>query len=326
MKKTVLYMLCLLLFLAGCAKVPTEAAAAATVAPAPTVTDAPSEAPAAPPTAAPVPVPADRQAEPEGARILSHCLSIVDQLPCQADLDGDGQDETVDLIVSASADGYPVWAVTVTRGSDVKQAYTGVPADMEHDLWMGDLDEDEQYELFFHGDMASDDYVTYAWRCDLTPILFEPDDRCVRPDDEPDPTVLYSAVEGFEDGHLVALSDVDMLGTHWGIRTYAIGDDGIIGPVSTVWSFDEEDRPLIVKKALTAYKAAVRKDPGAAFTLEPGTRIYVTASDGCSRMWFDTENGQSGVLLLVPDEDPIIMWRIDGVPEAEFFESLPYSG
>ena len=116
-----------------------------------------------------------------------------------------------------------------------------------------------------------------------------------------------------------------MLGTHWGVRTMAIGEDGIIGPVSTVWTFDEDmDRALTVKRALTAYSARARKDPGEVFTLEPGTRIVPLCSDGQERMWFETDKGKGGVLLLVPDEED--MWLIDGTPEADCFEELPYSG
>ena len=314
----------LLLFLAGCAKAPVEAAPTVPPATAPVATAAPTEAPTAAPTAAPVQVPADRQAQ--GQRILGHCLSIVDQLPCQADLDGDGQDEVVDLVTYTPADEYPRWAVTVAKGGQVKRAETQVPSDMEHDLWMGDLDEDGRYELFFHGDMASDDYIIYAWRADLAPIPFTPDERLDRWNERAEESTVFDGyIDGFEDGHIVIEGVVDMLGTHWGVRNFSLGDDGIIGPVSTVWSFDEEgDRALTVTRELTAYRASVRKDPGEAFRLQPGERIVVTASDGCERMWFETEAGTSGVLLLTPDEEN--MWLIDGVPEADLFETLPYSG
>ena len=326
MKKAISILGGLLLLLAGCTNVQREAAPTATAAPAATAAPV-TAAPTAEPTAAPAQVAADRQAEPKGERILSHCLSILDQLPCSVDLDGDGQDEVVDLVTYTPEDGYPRWAVTVTKGGVVIRAETEIPGDMEHDLWTGDLDEDGRYELFFHGDMASDDYLVYAWRADLAPILFDPDDRLVRgtTEDEGDSNVFAGYVDGFEDGHIVLEGVVDMLGTHWGVRNFAIGEDGTIGPVSTVWSFDEEwDRALTVKRELTAYKAAVRKDPGEAFTLNPGNRILATASDGCERMWFETDEGKSGVLLLQPDEEH--MWLIDGVPEAKYFESLPYSG
>ncbi len=286
----------------------------------PDATDGPTQAPAlgiVPTTLR------NEEAEDDGdERILGHCVSIVDALPCAVDLDGDGTKETVDLILQPDADDQPRWTVSMTRGDQTALAPTDIREDMPHDLWVGDLDEDGRYEIFFHGDEASDDYILYAWRWDLTPILFEPDERFSEPGD---PSVFCGAVDGFEDGHIVVLGYVDMLGTHWGVRTLAIGDDGVIGPVSTVWSFDEDaDRALIVKKALKAYVAKARKDPGEAFTLEPGTKIIPLCSDGCERMWFETENGKGGVLLLTRDRE--YMWLIDGETEENFFEFLPYSG
>ena len=230
----------------------------------------------------------------------------------------------MDLTTLPGTDGQPRWTVSVQKGEEVKLSQTDILDDMPYDLWAGDLDEDGQYELFFHGDMASDDYVIYAWRWDLAPLRFQRDDRYGW-GDEDDPTVFAAAIEGFEDGHIIVMGVVDMLGTHWGVRTLALGEDGIIGPVSTVWTFDEDmDRALTVKRALTAYSAKARKDPGEAFVLEPGTRIVPLCSDGQERMWFETDKGKGGVLLLVPDEED--MWLIDGTPEADCFEELPYSG
>jgi hypothetical protein len=270
----------------------------------------------------PGPVPEESEAEEE--RIVGHCVSIADELPYRADLNGDGQAEIVDLTTLPGTDGQPRWTVSVQKGEEVKLSQTDILDDMPYDLWAGDLDEDGQYELFFHGDMASDDYVIYAWRWDLAPLRFQRDDRYGW-GDEDDPTVFAAAIEGFEDGHIIVMGVVDMLGTHWGVRTLALGEDGIIGPVSTVWTFDEDmDRALTVKRALTAYSARARKDPGEAFVLEPGTRIVPLCSDGQERMWFETDKGKGGVLLLVPDEED--MWLIDGTPEADCFEELPYSG
>ena len=263
----------------------------------------------------------------ESERILSHCLSILDQLPCSVDLDGDGTMEKLDLVTYTEEDGYPRWAIVLTAGEEEKRFETEIPCDMPHDLWVGDLDEDGAYEIFFHGDMASDDYLIFGFRHDLAPLLFEPDERAARWGGDQIDSVFAGAIEGFEDGHIVIEGAVDMLGTHWGVRNYALGDDGIIGPVSTVWTFDEEveaDRPLTVARELTAYKASVRRDPGEAFLLESGEKIIPLASDGCSRLWFATEKGKNGVLLLTPDEDA--SWLIDGVPEADCFADLPYSG
>ena len=325
MKKCILILLGLLLLLTGCANRP---AADAKAAPQPTVTVKEAPAWTTVPTDIPLvvhPTPAASPEAPEREPILGHCISIVDELPYAVDLDGDGVWERVDLIAQPGADDSLRWTLSVQKGEEVKLFQTDILNDMPFDLWVGDLDEDGQYEIFCHGDLASDDYLIYAFRSDMTLLFFEPDDRFARWNEETgESSVFAGAIAGFEDGHIIVEGVVDMLGTHWGIRTLAIGDDGVIGPVSTVWAFDEADRPLIVKKALTAYQAKIRKDPGEAFTLQPGEKIVATASDGYSRLWFETEQGKSGVLLLTPDED--CMWRIEGEPEADFFESLPYSG
>lgn len=295
MHKKILFLAGLLLPLAllGC-RGPQRDGGAGTLASAPTAIAA-TEAPGAAATDEPREAAASREAEPEGERILSHCLSVLDRLPYGADLAGDGTVQTLDLATCTPADGYPRWAIVLTTGDGEKRFETDVPYDMAHDLWVGDLDEDGAYEIFFHGDMASDDYVIYGFRSDLSPLLFEPDERAVRWGGDAVSNVFDGYIEGFEDGHIVIKGTVDMLGTHWGVRNYALGDDGVIGPVSTVWTFDEdveEERPLTVKRAVTAYRAAVRKDPGEAFTLEVGERIYPLASDGCERLWFFNGEGQ----------------------------------
>ena len=308
MKKSILYIVSLvLLLLTGCKSAPAAKGPAAE--PQPTVSVTVQQVPSwtAVPTDLPVvevtPGPVPEESEAEEERIVGRCVSI-------ATLPG--------------TDGQPRWTVSVQKGEEVKLSQTDILDDMPYDLWAGDLDEDGQYELFFHGDMASDDYVIYAWRWDLAPLRFQRDDRYGW-GDEDDPTVFAAAIEGFEDEHIIVVGVVDMLGTHWGVRTLALGEDGIIGPVSTVWTFDEDmDRALTVKRALTAYSAKARKDPGEAFVLEPGTRIVPLCSDGQERMWFETDEGKGGVLLLVPDEED--MWLIDGTPEADCFEELPYSG
>ena len=199
-------------------------------------------APAAPSTAEPAPTPVPtvtvtlvpETAAPaqilEDERILGHCLSIVDELPYVVDLDEDGTPETVDLVTYAPADEYPRWAITVNKNDQEKRFETDIPYDMPHDLWVGDLNEDGAYELFFHGDMASDDYLIYGFRSDLDCLLFEPDERAVRWEEPKQSTVFAGYIDGFEDGHIVIEGAVDMLGTHWGVRNFALGDDGVIGP------------------------------------------------------------------------------------------------
>ena len=317
------FILCLAgLLLLGCNATRSGAA------PAPSATASPAPTPVPTVTVTLVPETAAPAAIlEESERILGHCVSVVDTLPFGADLDGDGAVETVDLVTYVPADECPRWAIVLTKDGREKRFETDIPCDMPYDLFAGDLDEDGGYELFFHGDLASDDYLIYGFRSDLSCLFFEPDERAVRWEEPKQSNVFAGYIDGFEDGHIVIEGVVDMLGTHWGVRNFALGDDGVIGPVSTVWTFNdeiEEERSLTVTKELTAYRAAARKDPGEAFTLKPGEKICPLASDGCERLWFERSDGQGGVLLLTPDEEN--MWLIDGVPEAEYFESLPYAG
>lgn len=325
MKRSIFYIgsLCWLLLLGGCQGM----AAADAVPGVPAVrNEAATTIPAA--TAIPASV---QTPEPEYETGPS-ASSVRGALPYAVDLDGDGADEILDVIALPSeTDGCPRWTVSLTKGAEVKRFQTDILEDMPWDLWVEDLDEDGRYEIVFHGDAASDDYLIYVWRHDLTPVCFEPDDRIIRGDNDgndPDGDAVFGgAIIGFEDGHIIIEGAVDMLGTHWGVRAFALGDDGIIGPVSSVWDFEAVDeRFLEVTRELKAYAATVRKDPGEAFTVAPGERIYPLASDGFSRMWFRTDSGKTGVLILTPDEDTFVMWRIDGEPEAAFFEELPYSG
>ena len=311
------------ILLMGCAQAKKPAAEPSR---APEATAAPAAeetyAPVAVETAAPTDLPEEAEAaEPQW---VGTCHSLLDELPYAVDLDLDGRMELIDLRAIPGADEYPRWAIVLTKDGEERLFQTEIPYDMPHDLWLGDLNEDGAYELFFHGDMASDDYLIYALHPDLTPIPFEPDDRYAAWIEEQDNTIFGGYIDGFEDDHIVIEGVVDMLGTHFGVRNFAIGDDGVIGPVSSVWEFNEEDRPLTVVRELTAYRAAVRKEPGEAFTLMPGEKIVPLASDGCERMWFETADGKGGVLLLTPSEES--MWLIDGVPEAAYFELLPYAG
>ena len=223
------------ILLMGCAQAKKPAAEPSR---APEATAAPAAeetyAPVAVETAAPTDLPEEAEAaEPQW---VGTCHSLLDELPYAVDLDLDGRMELIDLRAIPGADEYPRWAIVLTKDGEERLFQTEIPYDMPHDLWLGDLNEDGAYELFFHGDMASDDYLIYALHLDLTPILFEPDDRYAAWIEEQDNTIFGGYIDGFEDDHIVIEGVVDMLGTHFGVRNFAIGDDGVIGSVSSVWA------------------------------------------------------------------------------------------
>ena len=177
MKKTFNILFALLLLLTGCHSAPAAEQPAAAPQPTISVTVMEVQAYTAAPTDLPLPdlTPAPVPEEDDGAaeeRIVGHCISILDALPYRADLTGDGQTETVDLVaLPGETDGQPRWTVSVQKGQETKLFQTDVPEDMPCDLFAGDLDENGQYELFFHGDLASSDYLIYAFRSDLSVLL-----------------------------------------------------------------------------------------------------------------------------------------------------------
>ncbi len=170
------FMLCLAgLLLLGCSTIRSGAAPAAPSADAPAPTPKPTvTVTLVPETLAPAAI------LQESERILGHCVSIVDQLPYVVDLNDDGTLETVDLASYVPEDECPRWEIVMTGDGREKRFETEIPCDMPYDLWVGDLDEDGAYELFFHGDMASDDYLIYGFRSDLSSLLFEPSQRTAR--------------------------------------------------------------------------------------------------------------------------------------------------
>lgn len=321
-----IWMLAGLCLLWGCARgaapvrVPTEPPMELS----PRIEEEPMVAPTAPPVEAEVALSAAQTDAETEESFAGTCQSVGDRLPFSSDMDGDGEKETLSLAVSVGEDDYPRWQVVLTDGAETYTFLTGVGEDMPFDLYAGDLNQDGQWEVYFCGDLASSDYVIYALGPKLTPFTFEPDERAERWGGSQTNAELNGFIDGFEDDHLVVIGVVDMLGTNWGVRNYCIGDDGIIGPISTVWTYSEEREPLAVTRDLPANAARARKEPGEAFTVPAGEKLTLLCSDGCRYAWFVTDSGKQGVLTLTYDENG--QWFIDGRPEEDYFETLPYAG
>ena len=56
-----------------------------------------------------------------------------------------------------------------------------------------------------------------------------------------------------------------------------------------------------------------------------GTRFVITASDKTSVAWFQTEDGREGYFSIAPDEERGWGCTVNGVPESELFEMVPYA-
>ena len=253
-------------------------------------------------------------------------LEISGRLPFSYDLDGDGDREIIDL---TRGGGDTRWMLTVD-GVSAGDVYA-LDAELIS-LWLVDLGYDGKCEILFSGDMGSDDYVTCAWRGDtLESIPFTGERRRGS-----DPGELTAAADGCVDfsyggGYLYLDSWTYQLGTYMTLCAYELTENGEIAPAFCTnswlepgWLFyNNEDLVLTVKKPLPAFFP----DGGSA-ELETGTKLTLTATEG-SRVRFITEDGVTGALEMEYSRDAdgrFVGWTIDGVPENEYFENLPYAG
>ena len=246
--------------------------------------------------------------------------NVTASLPMEIDLNGDGVMETLDLLTEKDQWDNDIYSVSVTSNG---KTYTGLTdiQDTWYDLWVKDIDGDGKQELFFCGDLASDDYTIWAWRFDtsLQQIYFASDNRY----DEDNGASLYGSLQGFEGDKLLISSTVDMLGTYGGEKLYAMNSEGKIAPTTALWRFYNYGRPLTTTREITAYKAELGAEPGEEITLPVGTTITPTGSNGSSLLYFTTAHGVKGCFKM--ERGDSFFWMIGELSEESYFNELPYA-
>lgn len=172
-------------------------------------------------------------------------------------------------------------------------------------------------DLLAAGDVMSDDYVT---------VRLQYKDGAL--------TQVGEAVEGRAArcaGGRVTIGDwVDLLGTRWCERPYALDGQGTLVPVADeLWIAQDAGAPEEWYTALTTKAALpvtmITESGEEAGELAAGTRLAVTATDGATRVYFALEDGARGYIELTP---ATAGWgsEIAGKNESEYFEMLPYAG
>ena len=92
-------------------------------------------------------------------------------------------------------------------------------------IWLADLDADACPEIYFCGDMASDDYVLNAWSCKSgTPELIPFEDQLF----------LEASILSISEGSLQLESTQDVLGSYEAVRAYVL-HDGVLVPLGDAW-------------------------------------------------------------------------------------------
>ena len=250
-------------------------------------------------------------------------VEISRRLPFEYDVDGDGETETVDL-VNTGLNGGTHWLLSV----DGQLAGDAFAMDAElMSLYLADLDADGVAEILFSGDMGSDDYITCAWRGDTLEVIpFTGEARR-----EQDPQERTNAADGrvvFSDLQLYLESWSYQLGTYAAVRAYTY-EGGVIAPADnpwsdpSCWSYPRNRTWLTVTKPVPAVWPDGGETP-----LEAGTEILLGGTDG-NTAFFTTRDGRTGAIRLEFRHDAdgyFAGWTIDGVPEDDCFQMLPYAG
>lgn len=243
---------------------------------------------------------------------------VEDRLPLAWDLDGDGENETLNVTRYADELGNTALALTVTQADgtvlESRTEYLGNAL-----VWLADLDGDGTAEIFFSGDVpptittptAAGTGAAFWKRC-----LFER-------------RMTTAWIDGWVaavDGEDITLTEyVHVLGTYEGTRQYTLGDSGAIGPAyGSEWSFSNNGYWL-----QTIRELPVTMESGAWGTIPSiipaGSRLLVTAWDGANTLRFVTEDYRAG-LFSVQWASDAGGWLVGGVSEHEYFATLPYVG
>lgn len=235
-----------------------------------------------------------------------------------ADLDGCGTPESVQLL--RIWDQYDQQSFILRIQKDDTVFDTGIeegslsyPPSFNARVFLADLDEDSYPEVYFCGDMASDDYVLNAWSMQSgTPALIPFEDQLY----------LEASVMSISDGSLQLESIQKVLGSYPAIRAYTL-HDGVLMPLGDAWQIvpaDSSYSNLSVVKAIP-----YTQDDGTQAFFEPGAVLQVTGTDGKSFVDVISDDGTTGrIAVTKPAGD--WQWYIDGESELEYFELVPYAG
>ena len=236
----------------------------------------------------------------------------------EADLDTDGAMETVQLLRIWDQYDQQSFILRIQKGTEVfdtgmDEGELSYPPSFNARIWLADLDADACPEIYFCGDMASDDYVLNAWSCKSgTPELIPFEDQLF----------LEASILSISEGSLQLESTQDVLGSYEAVRAYVL-HDGVLVPLGDAWQ---------IVPANTSYSRLslvrdlpVTLDDGTESTFGPGTILQVTGTDGKSFVDVITEDGVTGRIAITrPTGD--WQWYINGEPELEYFELVPYAG
>lgn len=250
------------------------------------------------------------------------------------DLDGDGTEETVEWAMVAGEYDDNL-TLTVTGADGASQTYA-TDIIWNEGVYIVDLDDDGAQEILLTGDVMSDDYYTWCLRWDgaaLYEVLFPDGERGENGNGYYKQG--YGRVNAVGKNLLSLSGSQDVLGTWFATRVlqlspydrFEFNDAGLW--LRNLDGYDGADDDLWQYAALTVTQPlpyADEHDPDLpAGTLEPGDKILIYASDKQEIARFSTPDGTTGTLNISPNYEQGWGWLVDGIPEEECFEYVPYA-
>ena len=236
----------------------------------------------------------------------------------EADLDTDGAMETVQLLRIWDQYDQQSFILRIQKGTEVfdtgmDEGELSYPPSFNARIWLADLDADACPEIYFCGDMSSDDYVLNAWSCKSgTPELIPFEDQLF----------LEASILSISEGSLQLESTQDVLGSYEAVRAYVL-HDGVLVPLGDAWQIVPANTSY--SRLSVVRDIPVTLDDGTESVFGTGTVLQVTGTDGKSFVDVITEDGVTGrIAITQPAGD--WQWYINGEPELEYFELVPYAG
>lgn len=176
-------------------------------------------------------------------------------------------------------------------------------------------------ELYLTGDLASDDYVTFVYRVH---------------NGEVQKAFITGTVQSvYGNGGVSVETTIDILGTHGAVCDFALsgGDTGDefaflrSGDYSVIYAnFSEAWDYSALKLSRGGLKLTM--GDGSAAEGRKGEKFLVMGTDMQSYADLMAEDGATARINIeaYEDEYDYLTWKIDGVPESEWFEELAYAG
>lgn len=169
--------------------------------------------------------------------------------------------------------------------------------------------------VILDADYMSDDYVTFVYEITADgPVQTDEVNGLSLQDGSVDPQ------------RLVLQMHLDALGTYRSMMGYTIDEAGKLVQEDELFTLWENDSPYTVMTTVREVPVVI---DGQETVLEAGRRIRITATDIDSVALFrDEDDGTEGEIHFTRGDEDGNMWviYIDGIPDYEYFDGIPYAG